>query len=127
MTGECVTCDAMGTIERHHPAGRKNDPRFVVEVCVPCHRILTDWQRAIGMPLRRGASSDGDRMRASAVGALDVWQLWMYRHFDPSNPFFYVPRLVARCLALSADEEMGCHAWTVDPQIALSAVVQHDQ
>jgi hypothetical protein len=57
----CVTCgetDAVvlksgrSVLEAHHIAGRANDPDTIADVCLNCHRKLTNAQRNAGVPLR---------------------------------------------------------------------------
>lgn len=45
-TPRCGTCgeSRWQCLERHHPAGRKFDPKTVAIECRNCHRILSDFQ-----------------------------------------------------------------------------------
>jgi hypothetical protein len=80
MTRICLTCGHNGELEAHHVAGRRNHP-FTVDVCVDCHRLLSDKQRAAGIELR--AAVEGvplDSSRALLVGAMHLVQLFAERH-----------------------------------------------
>jgi hypothetical protein len=56
----CVTCgeadplvlkSGRSVLEAHHLAGRANDADMTADVCLNCHRKLTDAQRNSGVPL----------------------------------------------------------------------------
>jgi hypothetical protein len=56
----CVTCgeadpvvlkSGRSVLEAHHLAGRANDPDMTADVCLNCHRKLTNAQRDCGVPL----------------------------------------------------------------------------
>ncbi len=84
MDGLCLTCGTWADLEAHHVAGRHNHP-LVVPVCVPCHSILSSWQRAAGIELDRDAPrTEEDRTRALVVGAAHLLQLFAQRHQDRS-------------------------------------------
>jgi hypothetical protein len=62
----CVTCgeadpvvlkSGRSVLEAHHLAGRANDPGTTADVCLNCHRKLTNAQRDAGVPL----AADPDR------------------------------------------------------------------
>ncbi len=76
MAGLCIACGTYAaSIERHHVAGRVNDP-LTVRACRGCHRILTDWQRENGVILRRDqAHTDLDMKYAVLAGSLDLLRL----------------------------------------------------
>lgn len=61
--------------ERHHIAGRAYGDE-TIDLCVPCHRLVTRWQRAAGIDLRKNA--DHSRLaviRARLVGTALVGEL----------------------------------------------------
>ncbi len=76
MSGVCTACGTCAPrIERHHIAGRVNDP-LTVGVCRGCHLILTDWQRENGVILRRDQPrTEPDRCYALLAGSLDLLRL----------------------------------------------------
>ncbi len=76
MSGICTACGTCAPrIERHHIAGRVNDP-LTVGVCRGCHLILTDWQRENGVILRRDQPrTEPDRCYALLAGSLDLLRL----------------------------------------------------
>jgi len=79
-----LTCGVWADLEAHHVAGRHNSP-LVVPVCVPCHQVLSNWQRAAGIELERDAPrTEADRTRALVVGAVHLLQLFAQRHRDRS-------------------------------------------
>lgn len=56
----CVACGeadpvvlkaGKSVIEAHHIAGRANDPGTTVDLCLNCHRKVTNSQRDVGVPL----------------------------------------------------------------------------
>lgn len=70
----CVTCgepdpvvlkNGRSLLEAHHIAGRANDPDTSADVCLNCHRKLTNAQRDVGVPL----SEDPDRNILERIAA----------------------------------------------------------
>lgn len=65
----------MAEYERHHVAGRVHDPR-TIELCTRCHKDVTRWQRALGIPLRHDGSYTAlDHTRALLVGVALIAEL----------------------------------------------------
>jgi hypothetical protein len=61
--------------ERHHIAGRVHGDE-TVDLCVPCHRLVTTWQRAAGIDLRKNVDhTELARLRARLVGTALVGEL----------------------------------------------------
>jgi hypothetical protein len=40
-------------IEEHHVVGKKNDPDFVVPLCLNCHRLVTECLAQAGISMHR--------------------------------------------------------------------------
>lgn len=57
----------MSDYENHHVAGRRNHD-LTVQLCTPCHRRISRWQRAIGVPLTAGDRTETQRMVSLLVG-----------------------------------------------------------
>lgn len=61
--------------EGHHIAGRVYGDE-IIDLCVPCHKLVTRWQRAAGIDLRKNASrSEIAILRARLVGTALVGEL----------------------------------------------------
>jgi len=68
-------CVVVSEFERHHVAGRAHDP-VTIELCTRCHKDVTRWQRALGIPLRHDADYTAlDHTRAYLVGVALVAEL----------------------------------------------------
>jgi hypothetical protein len=62
-------------IERHHIAGRAYGDE-TVDLCEHCHKLVTRWQRAAGIDLRKNVPhSDTERLRARLVGSALVAEI----------------------------------------------------
>jgi hypothetical protein len=58
----------MAEYEHHHVVGRVHGTA-TVRLCTDCHKLVTRWQRAAGIGLRRDVDyADIDRTRARLVG-----------------------------------------------------------
>lgn len=79
-TGTCLTCARTGEVEGHHVAGWRNDPDLLVDLCTPCHKVITSWQYASGINLTAGPRSDVDIARAALVGCAHLFELFLGRH-----------------------------------------------
>lgn len=61
--------------EKHHIAGRVHGDE-TIDLCVPCHKLVTKWQRAAGIDLRKNVNhSELARIRARLVGTALVGEL----------------------------------------------------
>jgi hypothetical protein len=88
----------MGDTERHHIAGRAYGDE-TVDLCKACHKLVTRWQRAAGIDLRKNAErSDTERLRARLVGSALVAEL-ACRIYG---------RIMSRALS-------GANGWTPNP------------
>jgi len=120
MDGPCLTCGVWADLEAHHVAGRNNSP-LVVPVCVPCHDVLSNWQRAAGIELERAAPrTEPDRTRALVVGAAHLLQLFAQRHRDRSwisaELWILTARASSRLLdACAPPDRLG--RWLPDPTV----------
>jgi hypothetical protein len=63
-------------LERHHLAGRANDPELTVVVCLNHHAILSELQRDSGIDLRADPNRSPARRTAALLrGLADLFQL----------------------------------------------------
>jgi hypothetical protein len=85
----CVTCgetdpvvlkDGRSVLEAHHIAGRANDPDTTADVCLNCHRKLTNAQRDAGVPL----AADPDRSILERLVALFRGLAVFFQHLAKS-------------------------------------------
>jgi hypothetical protein len=51
----CLTRPSAVLVEIHHLAGRANDPKLGIHLCLNHHRILTEQMRDSGVPLEHDA------------------------------------------------------------------------
>jgi hypothetical protein len=63
---KCLTRPSAGLIEFHHLAGKANDPKLGILLCLNHHRILTEQMRDAGVPLEQ----DDDRAFLEKLQAL---------------------------------------------------------
>jgi hypothetical protein len=120
MDGLCLTCGLWDDLEAHHIAGRGN-ATIVVPVCVPCHTILSNWQRAAGIELEHDAPrTETDRTRALVVGSVHLLQLFAQRHRDRSwistELWAYTARASSRILDACAPPDRPGR-WLPDPTV----------
>lgn len=119
MTGRrCLTCGRLGPIEGHHVAGWRNDPDLIVNLCTPCHKVVTSWQYAAGINLTDGERTEVDISRAVLVGCAHLFELFLHRHpgltvLQPDQAH-RAGRYVSMGLDLMADPEREGR-WTPDP------------
>jgi hypothetical protein len=61
-------------------AGWRNEPDLLVDLCTPCHKVLTSWQYASGINLAPGPRAEIDIARAVLVGCAHLFELFLHRH-----------------------------------------------
>jgi hypothetical protein len=125
-TSNCLICCATGRTEGHHVAGWRNDPDLVVDLCTDCHRIVTSWQHAAGIRLKRGHRHHVDIARARAVGTLHLLELFMHRHPGVFALPPTAPRVLGRLVSVGLDgaaDPARPGRWTPDPTEGYPTVV----
>lgn len=115
----CLTCGrANGPVESHHVAGRLNHPRLVVDLCRPCHKVITYWQHQVGVYLGQGPRHPVEVLRSVVVGATLLVELFALRHPETAGMELGDPRVVGRVVSAGLDYASPVEVvarWRPDP------------
>lgn len=118
--GICTLCGIDGSVDLHHPAGRRHVSGWLVPLCRSCHRDAHQLLAMAGVPLGRDLSRvDVGRVVAIAACQLAALQC-VHQGRDLASKLFLVAAMVASAWLDSRAAPDRPGRFLPDPRLAMA-------